>query len=81
MELEIILQVSSSYGWAAAQYIDGKPDPTLVDLFGTHILPLPYTSQAPAEFVLKNVTEQNKDAKIVFADVPEQPEQDARLLA
>lgn len=46
-------------GIVASFYIDDLPDPRIVELFGTHTLPTPYTSMAAvsravAEIALRN---------------------------
>lgn len=49
-------------GWMATQLIDGEPDMSLVDLFGTHILPTAFTAQASGEYVLCEIQRMNPDA-------------------
>lgn len=46
----------------ATQLIDGEPDMSLVDLFGTHILPTAFTAKASGEYVLTEIQRMNPDA-------------------
>jgi hypothetical protein len=46
-------------GWCAEMLVDGQPDSDTVALFGTHILPTPFTGQASAEMVLASVAKRN----------------------
>ena len=40
--------------WVADHYEGEKPDPYIVDLFGTHTVPLPYTAIVDSAFVLSH---------------------------
>ena len=43
--------------WVADHFAGAEPDPVIVDLFGTHTLPLPYTGLMDAETVLAKQVE------------------------
>ena len=41
--------------WMSEEYIDGNPNPELLTLFGTHIIPTAFTSKAKPEQVTKEL--------------------------
>lgn len=50
--------------WMAGAYRDGVPDPELIGLFGTHILPCAFTSTAPARDVKQRIEQLNPDKTV-----------------
>ena len=42
--------------WVADHLEDDEPDPFIVDLFGTHTLPLPYTEIVDSSYVFAEQT-------------------------
>ena len=48
-EMRVYLEGRS---WVVAKYIDGEPDRSVVDLFGTHVLPTPYLAAMSGQDVI-----------------------------
>lgn len=65
MKTIIIRKASDCY--TAEQLINGKPDQSITELFGTHILPTAFTAQADMQMVMTEVQALNPDAKVVAA--------------
>ena len=45
--------------WVVAKYIDGEPDRSAVDLFGTHVLPTPYLAGKSGSDVVARLQSRN----------------------
>jgi hypothetical protein len=65
-------QISVSYSpsarvWVAATLVDGQPSAELLELFGTHILPTPFTAECNGFFVVNQIAQLNKDAEVSLA--------------
>lgn len=54
--------------WLATTTVDGKPDPELVDLFGTATLPTAWTSDAHQHDVWRDIQRLNKGAVVVVRE-------------
>jgi hypothetical protein len=54
-------------GWTATHMIDGEPDQSIVQLFGTATLPTAFTARATCDEVLLNISRLNSDAAIWVA--------------
>lgn len=50
--------------WMAENLVNGKPDTSIIALFGTHMLPTPFTSNASADIVIKRVSDLNPGSKV-----------------
>ena len=51
--------------WTASRRTSaGEADPKTVALFGTHIIPTSFTTQASAEEVLRTISSLNPDCKV-----------------
>ena len=48
---QIRLKLRGTY-WQGEHYVDGEPDPYITCLFGTHIIPLPFTRMADDAMML-----------------------------
>lgn len=46
---------------------DGSPDQSLIDLFGTHILPTPYMAAFGLERAVKTIQARNPAAKVMIS--------------
>lgn len=53
-------------GWLAATFIDGKPDPEQMRLFGTHVLPTCWTSAAQIDEVMNGIRKLNPEAQVTL---------------
>jgi hypothetical protein len=54
-------------GWTATYMVDGGPDQSIVQLFGTATLPTAFTARATCDEVLLNISRLNSDAAIWVA--------------
>ena len=61
-----MLLFRNSTGWMMSEFIDGKPAPRLIELFGTHTLPLPFTAAASPERVQAEIAKLNPTAKVML---------------
>lgn len=52
--------------WIATELIDGKANPELINLFGTHKLPTSFTNQASGKIVYTEVQRLNPTAKVIL---------------
>ena len=50
--------------WTAEHYVDGKPDPYIVDLFGTHSIATAFTHAMPADTVRALIAELNAEYEV-----------------
>lgn len=58
--------------WTASFFVDGKPDPEIVDLFDTNEIPTPFLGNMPAGEVEDAIRELNPGYVVeVFAPVAE----------
>lgn len=48
----------------AEHLVNGQPEQEIIKLFGTHILPLPYTEQADLEIIKQELIRLNPGYKI-----------------
>lgn len=46
----------SPVGWQCALMVDGEPCRETIALFGTHIIPTPFTAAAPAEMIIAQLS-------------------------
>lgn len=51
--------------WIAVHYVNGMPDDSIIELFGTHKLPTAYTDQASAEMVVSELSAKNPGVSII----------------
>jgi hypothetical protein len=51
-------------GWMSAELVDGKPSPEVTQLFGTHVLPLPFLKGARASEIVSTLQTLNPGVKI-----------------
>ncbi len=51
----------------AENLVNGNPDPEVLRLFGTHILPTPYTNPTRLEYVQYQIQHLNPDANVYIA--------------
>ena len=57
--------------WAAEHYLGEQPDPYIVDLFGDHILPTPFTEAMAGDDVLRYVQATHPDDEVTLAEIEE----------
>ena len=50
--------------WVTANLDNGCPDPEIVALFGTHILPTPFFGAAEPWLVYQRISDRNPDAQV-----------------
>jgi len=62
---EIFLKLDYKAGcWTSATYVDEAPDPEIVALFGTHVLPTAFTLKASAKEVGRAIRALNPGAYV-----------------
>jgi hypothetical protein len=49
----------TSREWMTAMYVDGAPDPEVVELFGTHEIPTAFTAKADLDTVVAVICKLN----------------------
>lgn len=64
---EIKLQLTAD-GIMAHNFVDGRPDAEIVNLFGTHILPTAFYSATSVAKALKEIRILNPDATVIVMD-------------
>ena len=52
--------------WTTYQYVNGKPDPALIELFGTHIIPTAFNERMPINEVIAIISKLNPDKAVVL---------------
>ena len=50
--------------WMTAHYREGRPDPLVVKMFGTHELPTPWSEDTDRDTVIQELAARNARAKI-----------------
>lgn len=63
---EIVI-TRSTKGFMAHSYVDDHPDPQVISLFGTHILPTPFTLQANPHMVIAKIKALNPGVRVTLA--------------
>ena len=51
-------------GWMATYLLDGEPDPKIISIFGTHILPTPFLEGTDEDTVLEAVRAGSTDGEV-----------------
>ena len=51
-------------GWMASSLLGGRPDPFVVSLFGTHVLPTPFLEGTDETYLLESIRYFNPDAVV-----------------
>ena len=51
-------------GWMASSLLGGRPDPFVVSLFGTHVLPTPFLEGTDEKDMLESIRYFNPDAVV-----------------
>ena len=65
MKREIFLKMDYKAGcWTCATCVDEAPDPEIMALFGTHVLPTAFTLKASARQVEQSVRDLNPGAYV-----------------
>ncbi len=64
--MKVIKLYNTKTGWIAAHFVDGKPDPAMVDLFNTHLIPTAFTQAAEGSDVLEFTMKRNPTAEVTF---------------
>ncbi len=50
--------------WVTSHFIGGKPDPTLIGMYGTHEVPTPWNSRVDRETVINELKVRNTNSTI-----------------
>ena len=58
-------------GWMSTSLLGGRPDPFVVSLFGTHVLPTPFLEGTNEETMLESIRHFNPDAVVEINDEAE----------
>ena len=51
--------------WTTYQYVNGKPDSALIELFGTHIIPTAFNERMPINEVIAIISKLNPGKAVV----------------
>ncbi len=50
--------------WMTVHFVDGKPDEHFSRIFGSHILPTPWSKDTDKDTVIRELSERNLHAKV-----------------
>ena len=64
-EMRVYLEGDS---WVVAHYINGEPDPSVIELFGTHVLPTPYLAGKSGQEVVAKLQSTNPGVLVIIAN-------------
>ena len=56
--------VQQDEGWVTEHFIDGEPDKQLVKLFGTNVIPSPWSSGTDRDKVVEELTVRNPNSTV-----------------
>lgn len=56
--------VQQDESWFTEHLIDGKPDQQLIKLFGTNVIPTPWSSDTDRGSVVEELTVRNPNSKV-----------------
>ena len=56
--------VQQDEGWVTEHLIDGAPDKQLVKLFGTNVIPTPWSSDTDRDKVVEELSVRNPNSKV-----------------
>ena len=60
-EVEVVLKDGR---WHTVHSVDGDPDPRMIKIYGSNVLPSPWTEETPRETVIEELSARNVHAKI-----------------
>jgi hypothetical protein len=56
--------VQKNGSWATEHIVDGQPDKQLIKMFGTHIVPTPWSSDTDRQTVVNELAIRNPNSKV-----------------
>ena len=51
--------------WMTSHHVDGKPDPRIIEMLGSHVLPTPWSEDTDRETVIRELSLRNQHARVI----------------